>query len=196
MGNPAEDTMFYLTIAGAALGLAGLVAGGVALVIAARAARAAEAVRPDTRRVLSVWKELEPAEAAGQLGAYLEQVGRKLQTLDTRTQELLDRSERAYSRLGFTRFDSTQEIKGQLSFSLAVLDAHHDGFLLTSLTTLQGSRIYLRPVQAGRVERDLMPEEAEALRVARGEVSSRESRVASGDPHPPPPPHAVGGGKK
>jgi hypothetical protein len=182
--------MLYLTIAGAALGLIGLIVAVVALFLATRAARAAEALRPDPRRVLSVWKELEPAEAAGQLGAYLEQVGRKLQTLDTRTQELLARSERAYSRLGFTRFDSTEEIKGHLSFSLAVLDAHHDGFVLTTLTTLQGSRTYLRPVQQGRVERDLMPEEAEALRVARGEVASRESRDASGNvpvPAPSPP---------
>jgi hypothetical protein len=158
--------MLYLTIAGAALGLAGVVVAVVAVALAARARRMAEAIQPDIRRVLSVWKELEPAEAAGQLGAYLEQVGRRLQTLDARTQELLERSERAYSRLGFTRFDSTEEIKGQLSFSLAVLDARHDGFVLTSLTTLQGSRIYLRPVKAGQVERDLMPEEAEALRVA------------------------------
>jgi hypothetical protein len=158
--------MVYLTIAGAGLGLAGIIVGSLALYMAARARRLAEAIQPDARQVLSVWRELEPAEAAGQLGAFLEQVGKKLQTLDTRTMELLERSERAYSRLGFTRFDTNEEIKGHLSFSLAVLNDRRDGFLLTSLTTLQGSRIYLRPVKAGQVERDLMPEEAEALRKA------------------------------
>ena len=159
--------MSYFTIAAAALGLAGLVVAALALHLAARARRLAEAIQPDTRQVLSVWKELEPDEAAGQLGAYLEQVGRKLQTLDTRTLELLQRSERAYSRLGFTRFDTNEEIKGQLSFSLALLDERQTGFILTALTTLQGSRLYLRPVQAGQVERGLMPEESEALRQAR-----------------------------
>ncbi len=161
--------MFYLTIAGAVLGLAGLVVAAFALHLAARARRLAQAIQPDTQQVLSVWKELEPAEAASQLGGYLEQVGRKLQTLDTRTLELLQRSEHAYSRLGFTRFDTNEEIKGQLSFSLALLDHQRTGFILTSLSTLQGSRIYLRPVKAGQVERDLMPEEAEALKVASGE---------------------------
>ena len=158
--------MLYVTIAGAALGLIGVVVAGVALYMAGRAQRLAAAIQPDTRQVLSVWKELEPAEAAGQLGAYLEQMGKKMQALDSRTLELLERSERAYSRMGFLRFDSTEEIKGQLSFSLAVLDGHRDGYVLTSLATLQGSRIYLRPVRDGQVERDLMPEEGEALKKA------------------------------
>ncbi len=160
--------MLYLTIAAAGLGLAGIVVAGVAVYWAAQARRLAAEIQPEARQVLSVWRELEPAEAAGQLGAFLEQVGRRLQTLDARTQELLERSERAHSHRGYVRFDTNEEIKGRLSFSLALLDERHDGFLLTSLTTLQGSRIYLRPVAGGEVERDLMPEEAEALRKALG----------------------------
>lgn len=155
--------MVYLTIIAIGLGLTAIVLAGIAVHLAARARRLAEAIQPDARQVLSVWRELEPAEAAGQLGAFLEQVGRRLQTLDARTQELLGRSERAYSHRGYVRFDTNEEIKGRLSFSLALLDERHDGFLLTSLTTLQGSRLYLRPVRGGQVERDLMPEEAEAL---------------------------------
>jgi hypothetical protein len=163
--------MLYVTIAGAVLGLAGFLLALWALGLAARARRLAAAVQPDARQVLSVWKELEPTEAAGQLGAYLEQLGRKLQTVETRTQDLLQRSERAYSRLGVTRFDTNEEIKGQLSFSLALLDQQQSGFLLTCLTTLQGSRLYLRPVRSGQVEHDLMPEEADALRQARSVAS-------------------------
>lgn len=170
--------MLYLTTAAAGLGLVAVILAGIALHAARRAWRLAEAIQPEARQVLSVWRELEPAEAAGQLGAFLEQVGRRLQTLDARTQELLQRSERAYSHRGDARFDVNEEIKGRLSFSLALLDERHDGFILTSLTTLQGSRIYLRPVKGGEVERDLMPEEAEALRKA---VASGELRGVSGE---------------
>jgi len=49
------------------------------------------------------------------------------------------------------------------------LDDQLDGFLLTSLYSLTGNRIFLRPVVQGRVEHEMLPEEAQALRRARGE---------------------------
>lgn len=153
-----------VTVALAALAL---VAAGLALYWAGRARHLAESLQPDQRRLLTVWRELEPAEAAGQLGNFLEQVARRLQTLDRRTQELAEHGRHVFSRSGFTRFDAREDIKGNLSFALALLDEEQNGFILTSLCTLQDSRVYLRPVRAGQVERELIPEEAEALRQAR-----------------------------
>jgi len=159
--------MSPLEVAAVALAALALLAAGLSLYWASRARRLAESLQPDQRRLLTVWRELEPAEAAGQLGEFLEQVARRLQTLDRRTQELTEHGRHVLCRVGFTRFDAREDIKGNLSFSLAVLDDAQDGFILTSLCTLQESRVYLRPVRAGQVERELIPEEAEALRRAR-----------------------------
>ncbi len=152
-----------------ALAVVALGASGLALFWASRARRLAESLRPDPGTLLALWRELEPAEAAGELGAFLETVRQRLQGLERHTQELERHGRLAYTRSGLLRFDTDSEIKGQLSFSLALLNERGDGFLLTSLYNLDSSRIFLRPVQAGQAQHELLPEEAEALRQARGE---------------------------
>lgn len=151
------------------LAVVALGASGLALFWASRARRLAESLRPAPGTLLTVWRELEPAEAAGELAAFLETIGQRLQSLDTRTQELERHGRLAYTRSGLVRFDTDSEIRGQLSFSLALLNDRGDGFLLTSLYSLDRSRLFLRPVRGSQVEHELLPEEAEALRQAWGE---------------------------
>ncbi|HEY3397254.1 MAG TPA: DUF4446 family protein [Armatimonadota bacterium] len=159
--------MIYLEVVTSVLAAAALVASLLAWRSATRARRLVASLSPDTRELLSAWRELEPPEAAGQLAAFLEHVGRKLHSLDSRTQLLADKTRQAYAHRGLVRFDSTEEIKGNLSFALALLDDEQNGFILTSLCSLTGSRIFLRMVTGGQVDRELLPEESEALRLAR-----------------------------
>ena len=66
------------------------------------------------------------------------------------------------------RYDALQEMSGQLSFSLALLNAQGDGVVLSSINGRAETRTYAKAVVAGRGSSfDLSPEEEEAIRVAR-----------------------------
>ena len=67
---------------------------------------------------------------------------------------------------------------GQLSWSLALLDDHGDGTVLTSIHGRNEARAYAKSVTGWSCEQQLSPEEQEAIRVAlAGEVpDSAEQR--------------------
>jgi hypothetical protein len=66
------------------------------------------------------------------------------------------------------RYDALQEMSGQLSFSLALLNAQGDGVVLSSINGRAEARTYAKAVVAGKGGSfDLSPEEEEAIRVAR-----------------------------
>src|SRR5438270_807699 len=60
---------------------------------------------------------------------------------------------------GLIRFNSLADEGGNLSFALALLDAHHDGIVLTSLHGRQQNRIYAKPIHGGNSEIKLSEEE-------------------------------------
>jgi hypothetical protein len=74
---------------------------------------------------------------------------------------------RALRDMAIVRYDALQEMSGQLSFSLALLNAQGDGIVLTSINGRAESRTYAKAVVAGKAAQQLSPEEEEAVRAAR-----------------------------
>ena len=64
------------------------------------------------------------------------------------------------------RYDAYGEMSGQQSTSIALLDAHRDGVVLSSILHRDHARLYAKRVVGGRGELELSPEEQEAVRVA------------------------------
>ena len=78
------------------------------------------------------------------------------------------------------RYDALQEMSGQLSFSLAILNAQGDGIVLTSINGRAETRTYAKAIVAGKSQQELSPEEAEAIRVARtGQGPATPARVVA-----------------
>jgi hypothetical protein len=78
------------------------------------------------------------------------------------------------------RYDALQEMSGQLSFSLAILNAQGDGIVLTSINGRAETRTYAKAIVAGKSQQELSPEEAEAIRVARiGQGPATPPRVVT-----------------
>jgi hypothetical protein len=69
--------------------------------------------------------------------------------------------------MALIRYDALQEMSGQLSFSLALLNSSGDGIVLSSINGRAETRTYAKIIMAGRSEQQLSPEEEEAIRVAR-----------------------------
>lgn len=66
---------------------------------------------------------------------------------------------------GLVRFDVLDQ-GGGLSFSLALMNDHHNGVVLTSMAGRDSSRIYAKALTGGQSDRPLSPEESRAVAIA------------------------------
>ncbi len=98
-------------------------------------------------------------------------VVRDLDQLEARTAVVERDLQRAFGRVGLVRYNPFGDTGGNQSFALAVLDAHGDGFVVSSLHARQGTRMYAKPIKGGLTEAGLSGEEAEAIRRALGRSS-------------------------
>ncbi len=74
---------------------------------------------------------------------------------------------RALRDIAVVRYDALNEMSGQLSFSLALLNARGDGVVLSSINSRTETRTYAKPVLAGKGDQELSPEETQAVHFAR-----------------------------
>jgi hypothetical protein len=74
------------------------------------------------------------------------------------------------------RYDAYGEMSGRQSTSIALLDAHRSGMVLSSIHHRDQARLYAKQIVNGEPEFELSPEENEAIRLA---FSSERPRQAS-----------------
>ncbi len=74
---------------------------------------------------------------------------------------------RALRDLAVVRYDALSEMSGQLSFSVALLNALGDGVVLSSINGRSETRTYAKIVRSGHGTHALSPEEEHAVRAAR-----------------------------
>jgi len=66
------------------------------------------------------------------------------------------------------RYDAYGEMSGRQSSSVALLDAHRSGVVMSSIIHRDQARVYVKQVHAGEGESELSPEELEAVETALG----------------------------
>lgn len=86
---------------------------------------------------------------------------------DIRT--LYKNMESAYQKMGLVKYDAFNQMGGQLSFSLALLDENNNGFIINSVHSTEGCYSYTKEIKLGESALSLGTEEAEALAIAMGE---------------------------
>ena len=82
---------------------------------------------------------------------------------------LTKKLEAAYQKMGLVKYDAFNQMGGQLSFSLYLLDDNNNGFILNSVHSTEGCYSYTKEIKAGESAIELGEEEAEALSIALGE---------------------------
>ena len=70
-------------------------------------------------------------------------------------------------KVGLVRFNPFDELGGEHSFSLALLDGKDTGFVLTGLHTRERTRVYIKPVKKGKSKQSLSDEEKKVLEKAK-----------------------------
>jgi hypothetical protein len=106
----------------------------------------------------------------GVLDAHLElvhQVSEDLDELTSRTSSLETTAEHHFARVGLVRFNPFPDTGGNQSFALAMLVESDVGFIVSSLHSRTGTRLYAKAVTAGKADNTLSSEEAEAIDMAR-----------------------------
>lgn len=86
---------------------------------------------------------------------------------DIRT--LFKKMESTYQKMGLVKYDAFNQMGGQLSFSLALLDENNNGFIINSVHSVEGCYSYTKEIKLGESSITLGKEEEEALAIAMGE---------------------------
>ena len=90
----------------------------------------------------------------------------KLGVLSSNLDRLAKQQILCLQRVGFVRFDAFDDVGGEQSFALALLDGNGSGLVLSSIYSRRESRIYAKQVSAGNASHTLSREEEEAIRQA------------------------------
>ncbi len=163
MAASITDTQGILAIAAGAVALVALVACAALSASVRRLRRAQRLVLGEHRKQDVVAHAAAMQEAFSDLYAYV-------QDMATRLDGRLGRAELTLrGRLGhraLVRYDAYNELSGQQSMSIALLDDERSGIVLTCIHHRDQARVYGKQVHGGRAELELSPEEAEAVRLA------------------------------
>ena len=79
---------------------------------------------------------------------------------------LFKNMEGAYQKMGLVKYDAFNQMGGQLSFCLALLDENNNGFIINSVHSTEGCYVYTKEIKHGESSIDLGKEEKEALSMA------------------------------
>ncbi|HUQ77325.1 MAG TPA: DUF4446 family protein [Patescibacteria group bacterium] len=111
----------------------------------------------------------DDADLGAVLDAHLDKVfavARELDDLSARSAVLEAAGRRAIQRVGLVRFNPFDDTGGNQSFAMALADAAGNGFILSSLHSRTGTRVYAKAITDGRSDAALSDEEQAALRIA------------------------------
>jgi uncharacterized protein DUF4446 len=159
----SSDTAAAIAIAAAALALVALL---VCLLLARRLRRLRAAQQliggeSGDRTLLEHANELER-----RLGSFGQELSSSVTSLQGTDADLDRRLRGAITQLGVVRYDAMGEMTGRQSSSVALLDSHGTGVILSSILHREQARLYVKPINDGQSEFDLSPEEQEALEAA------------------------------
>jgi hypothetical protein len=95
--------------------------------------------------------------------AEVQDLKRSVAQLTNEYQLLNDGLRLSLRRVGIVRFNPFEDMGGDQSFSLALLDDNGDGIVISSLFGRAGSRIFAKPIKNGRSKYTLTDEEEQAI---------------------------------
>lgn len=76
--------------------------------------------------------------------------------------------ESAFQKFGVVKYDAFNQMGGQLSFCIALLDENNNGFIINSVHSTEGCYTYTKEIENGTSAISLGNEEKQALSIAIG----------------------------
>ena len=95
------------------------------------------------------------------------------EAMATEHQKLSSIAALSLQKISMVRFNPFGDVGGDQSFSLAMLDGHDSGLILTSIHGRGGTRVYAKPIDLGKSKYSLSAEEKKALSQATKRIPDR-----------------------
>ena len=158
-------------------GFAGVIAVGAALfgVTAFFFSLGTRSVLRTITRPLKVFghSSTEPERTIPAIAKEVESNRLRIEGLTRNYEDLRDRMRYFFQFRGLVRYDAFEDIGGQQSYSLCILDGNKNGVVLTYLTGRNSTRSYTVNVKGGVPSRKLSDEESRAMDEALTEAKTR-----------------------
>jgi hypothetical protein len=103
------------------------------------------------------------------LSRELSEIVTRLSALERSMGRVADALPRSIQGVGVVRYNPFPEMGSNMSFSLALLDGHANGVVVSVLTNRDSSRVYGKAVERGSSSYPLSDEERQALALARND---------------------------
>jgi Protein of unknown function (DUF4446) len=163
MLGSVTDTQGIIAIAAAAVAV-------VALLACAMLSLRVRRLRQAQRLVLGEGGEQDLIAHAASMQEAFEALREYVEETATRLDARLAGAETtlrgAFAHRALVRYDAYNELSGQQSMSIALLDDEGSGIVLSCIHHRDQARVYGKLLRDGHAEIELSPEEAEAIRVA------------------------------
>jgi uncharacterized protein DUF4446 len=155
-------TQGIVALAAAGIGVVALL-WAIVLAVKLRRMRAAQRTVMGEGQADLVAHAAQIQEAFVQLRDWVEETAARLEERMATAEERIDGCV-AYTSL--IRYDAMGELSGQQSSSMALLDSHRTGVVVSSILHRDQARVYVKQVRDGESELELSPEERQAIDAA------------------------------
>ena len=88
---------------------------------------------------------------------------KRLKEAFSKIKKLENISEKTIQKTGVVRFNPFNDLGGNQSFVIALLDNENSGFVISSLFVKEGNRVYAKAIRNGKSDHLLFDEEKEAI---------------------------------
>ena len=123
-------------------------------------------LRRRLRRVLADGESAGLDELLDRQQRSIVSLGERLDAMNKLHHELEEITHRTIQKVGVIRYNPFNDTGGDQSFAIALLDSLGNGIVVSSLHSRTDTRVFAKPVQAGRSRYQLSDEEQEAIRKA------------------------------
>lgn len=96
-------------------------------------------------------------------GKDINDIGININVIEEKIRGIETKLSFAIQKVGIVRYNAFAEMGSDLSFSIALLDNFHSGFVLTSIYGREHSSIYAKPIKFGKSTYPLSVEEIQAI---------------------------------
>ncbi|MFC5450634.1 DUF4446 family protein [Paenibacillus aestuarii] len=84
-------------------------------------------------------------------------------TISAKVENMREAMKSMKSKVGIHRYNAFAEGGSDMSFTIAMLDEHQDGVIMTGIHSREQTYLYAKPVQKGQSTYTLSPEEKQAI---------------------------------
>lgn len=126
-------------------------------------------LRKESQRITSFFKGKRVEDLEGVILEIL----KRQKTTKEEIEKILEKIEcldkialRSVQKIGVIRFNPFENIGGNQSFSMALLDQKDNGVVISSYHGREGTRVYAKPISHGESEHPLTKEEERAIKEA------------------------------